>query len=566
MKMKKYQYKIPFRNIFQQTLLFLIAYSRIAYGNGELNLLEDKSTRIVALENKIITSFSIPEVNFIAKGTAEKYCQDLGMGLKSFDLDWSSYQKNVTSNDLYFLNIICIPKKASTSSSSNAMSSSSCALTATASNSSYNAYTTLAQTHSAIADSLKREDKKVEQKEELKDAKNSKLERNTKQAEVELPRCFQKLLSKENFSNYITQAWKTPQANKLSASELKSMLDAREKVVTDAYKLYQNTYHALHDGRFAHFLGHEIRGIYYGVPKKDRLGLDLNKIAEKLHGNELLYIYLKDPNDKQEINTSLIPINEFLEDIEKLEHDGKEFRGMNEKEFYELKNRYLYSVNQPIWEFQRKKRNDEDGKNGTDSKRNSGSKKSKDKEEASEFCIYHPRLNIKVSNSEDKGALSLINNPLTNINQYSPLYGDNPFLLVMAKGWNHTAAFAPKGSQTPIFNRLLDHKDLQVNLMDMRNGMTALHYACLRGDNPQVIKKLLEKNANPLLKDYQGRTAADLLDIGHQEMQNIIKEATGSPDGFKNNKCETATVPSPSERDQNILQIRKLLKDSIKPQ
>ncbi|WP_341808825.1 ankyrin repeat domain-containing protein [Wolbachia endosymbiont (group E) of Neria commutata] len=160
----------------------------------------------------------------------------------------------------------------------------------------------------------------------------------------------------------------------------------------------------------------------------------------------------------------------------------------------------------------------------------------------------------------------------TNINQYGLLYGNNPIILAISKGWNHInpdSSIEPSHDKFPqmeIINKLMEYQDLDINVIDLKTGMTPLHTACLRGDSPELIIKLLEKEADPEAEDYSGKKPADLLNYKYQEVQKVIGSMTGRIFGVsvggtndKENQSSCATLPTRRERDENVKWIREVL-------
>lgn len=161
------------------------------------------------------------------------------------------------------------------------------------------------------------------------------------------------------------------------------------------------------------------------------------------------------------------------------------------------------------------------------------------------------------------------------INEYSLLYGNNPIILAVSKGWNHTDPDGAKQNrgkflQRKIINDLLDHPNLDPNVIELKTGMTPLHIACLRGDDPELITRLLKKGAGIEAKDYKGNKPIDLLNYEYKEVQKIIGSMTGRIFGvdsgnirYEENKSFCATLPTKQERDENIKQIREILLSNV---
>ncbi|QJT95119.1 hypothetical protein HGO53_06010 [Wolbachia endosymbiont of Diaphorina citri] len=201
-----------------------------------------------------------------------------------------------------------------------------------------------------------------------------------------------------------------------------------------------------------------------------------------------------------------------------------------------------------------------------------------------------------------------------NINKYSLLYGNNPILLAISKGWNHIngqdfsgfcsnlqkdinkgESFLPQYEkdlkeklyirnrvnknkkilnkisgllkQKDIISKLLEREDLDINCIHLSNGMTPLHIACLRGDSPELIQRLLDKGANPDAVNYKGEKPIDMLGYSYEDTQEIVgKMAGGCTFGILDaytecdeNKSVVATLPTRKEREDNIKVIREIL-------
>ncbi len=167
------------------------------------------------------------------------------------------------------------------------------------------------------------------------------------------------------------------------------------------------------------------------------------------------------------------------------------------------------------------------------------------------------------------------------INQYSPMEGNNPFLLAVSKGWNHQNPDAPVSvpstfyPQKEIIQKLLEIK-ADVNAIHLANGMTALHIACLRGDDPEFIKLLLAHGAKFDAKDYEGHTPLTIMDSDYSSTQTIIRNLTNSINdyaliesfnfgcrGLPEYRSNTATLPTQEARLKNQTQIRKILAEQL---
>ncbi|WP_237398568.1 ankyrin repeat domain-containing protein [Wolbachia endosymbiont of Diaphorina citri] len=198
-----------------------------------------------------------------------------------------------------------------------------------------------------------------------------------------------------------------------------------------------------------------------------------------------------------------------------------------------------------------------------------------------------------------------------NINKYSLLYGNNPILLAISKGWNHIneddysricdnlqehinqgELILPKYEenlerklcirngidadkkilkkcsgllkQRDIISKLLEREDLDINCIHLSNGMTPLHIACLRGDSPELIQRLLDKGANPDAVNYKGEKPIDMIGYSYEDTQKIIESITGgykfeSEEKYDENKSVVATLPTRKEREDNIKVIREIL-------
>lgn len=180
------------------------------------------------------------------------------------------------------------------------------------------------------------------------------------------------------------------------------------------------------------------------------------------------------------------------------------------------------------------------------------------------------QLMLDISNSNSKRIEHLINQT-KNINMYNLKYGNNPILLSITKGYNHENT-DHKGLQPSlqknIINKLLEREDLDINCIHLGSGMTPLHIACLRGDSPELIQKLLDKGADLNAVDYYGNKPNDLLSYSYEKVQIIIQNMTGnykfggkehSHIKLRENQSYTATLPTREERESNIKEIREIL-------
>jgi len=169
------------------------------------------------------------------------------------------------------------------------------------------------------------------------------------------------------------------------------------------------------------------------------------------------------------------------------------------------------------------------------------------------------------------------------INKYSIVFGNNPLLLAVSKGWNHLnlefhkfESSRPPDDQRQIILTLLNKKEIEINARHLFNGMTALHLACLRGDDPEFIKLLIAKGADTTAKDYFGRSPLDLLDIDFDKAKEIIykltdaepttarlQEMTRKDFDLQDNEWITYTVPKQDLYYANKIAIREILNPSL---
>jgi len=183
---------------------------------------------------------------------------------------------------------------------------------------------------------------------------------------------------------------------------------------------------------------------------------------------------------------------------------------------------------------------------------------------------YSNHLLLFLASSMHRFVIAMINFGV-NINQYSPIEGNTPILLAVSKGWNHQNSKEESPNKSTIYQQreiitsLLDN-GADVNAAHLSNGMTPLHIACLRGDDPELITLLVEKGAKWETKDYTGRTPLELLNFNYESTQHMIAKLTNSyrseePWVFgqskAENQSETATLPTRQQRRENQAKILK---------
>lgn len=181
-------------------------------------------------------------------------------------------------------------------------------------------------------------------------------------------------------------------------------------------------------------------------------------------------------------------------------------------------------------------------------------------------------LILSIANTLLENSLYLIHQG-ADINQYSFEYGNCPIILAISKGWNHVDPDKKKcgytKGQREIIEKLLLFSHLDINAIHLKNGMTALHIACLRGDSIELIEKLLAKGATIDQVDYSGKLPICYLEKSYEEVKEIIGQLTDAflyPFGdirfnrnYDENVSLVATLPTKEERNRNISEIRKLL-------
>ena len=191
--------------------------------------------------------------------------------------------------------------------------------------------------------------------------------------------------------------------------------------------------------------------------------------------------------------------------------------------------------------------------------------------------LYGTPLTTAISNTHTTSALFLINAG-ANVNKFAVAFGNNPLLLAISKGWNHRDTDGKENSkesfdelhyaftQKDIIQRLLKHPDLDVNAQHLGNGMSALHIACLRGDNIDLIKALMERGANLELHDYIGKKPMDYLLTPADEVKTTINRLLGLlvyDDGTAAELTRlVSTLPNTQERAKNITNIQRYFSEA----
>lgn len=175
-----------------------------------------------------------------------------------------------------------------------------------------------------------------------------------------------------------------------------------------------------------------------------------------------------------------------------------------------------------------------------------------------------------IANSKTNIALHYVNDDYY-INDYNLELGYTPILLALCKDWDHIHPRKYSLTQKPIIDALLAKGALDVHCIHLKNGMTPLHIACLRGECSELVKKLLARGADCNALDYQGRKPADMLHLSDKEINTIISDLSGSLNNccgrFKKAnsnimKSEIATTPASQERKHYMLNIRYFLAKS----
>lgn len=104
------------------------------------------------------------------------------------------------------------------------------------------------------------------------------------------------------------------------------------------------------------------------------------------------------------------------------------------------------------------------------------------------------------------------------INYQEPSFGSTPLTLAVAKGYKHISpdpSFV--GTQKEILDCVLQNPNVNMNLPH-KIGLTALEIAILRGDDLELIQKLIQKGATMPDKERLD----ELLSIDYESMQKIV--------------------------------------------
>ena len=176
--------------------------------------------------------------------------------------------------------------------------------------------------------------------------------------------------------------------------------------------------------------------------------------------------------------------------------------------------------------------------------------------ESDALNVYGTPLTIAISNTQVASAIQLIDAG-ADVNKYAYDFGNNPLLLAITKGWKHICdEKVGERVQEEIIEKLLHCNELLVDKRHLFNGMTALHIACLRGDEPELIQKLLERGSDPAITDYEGKTAMEYLDLEYRTVINIFNKLINPTD------IQWFTIPTEMERTNNVEQLHNLFIDS----
>ena len=135
--------------------------------------------------------------------------------------------------------------------------------------------------------------------------------------------------------------------------------------------------------------------------------------------------------------------------------------------------------------------------------------------------------------------------------------GQYPFTLAVSKGWNHEYKTV---KQRDIIKLILARKnELDINVQEHQFGFTALHIACLRGDDPEFIDLLLQHGADRNITDKKNRNPIVLLNLKYDYICNILVRLTCYNTRLTLKECSTASVNKREQIAKNSVDILKLL-------
>lgn len=266
---------------------------------------------------------------------------------------------------------------------------------------------------------------------------------------IKIPDYFGRKQDEASFKESFRRRFPILDVSRIQRADFQRFTDARENVLEQAWQDYQTTCHALTDSALCIFMPGLSAGIAQFV-LEDRFAKILAKTP-----TANFYWQALDENIME-----LDPVSSLIlrwgQGYNK-HHKWSDFENAAFKR----------SVNLPCW-----------------SLRNYNSQEHTE--------LYGTGLTIHIANTNMDTALALIECG-ADVNKYASFYGNNPLTLATIKGWDHADSEGRHGVyQRPILEALLNKKELEVNAIDLRTGMTALHYACLRGDDPAFIEKLLK--------------------------------------------------------------------------
>jgi hypothetical protein len=332
--------------------------------------------------------------------------------------------------------------------------------------------------------------------------------------QVKLPPYFSVLVNEEYFKKALEQKWETPNSD-LDQTSLNRFERVKQAVLKQAYADYKITFEMLQRGQV--ILRKEF--------ETDEALIEQVSDCKDEEGC-LEYIY----NPHYPLFSQALFIRPFAWTIMQVNHFLNQTSPLRPKLDALMANKAAFStaLNYPLW---------------TNRVR---------------VHMYGTPLSCAISNT-DLQALDLIDAG-ADVNKYAASYGNNPILISVAKGWNHVDSDGQSNQQKPIIEKLLASAKLDINACELNRGFTALHLACLRGDDPAFIHMLLEKGADSSLQDYEGFTALDLTEWTYEDVQQIIAIQTGNEGAkWNGNKSYTATLPLPQERASNIEKIKLVL-------